>query len=424
MAMLWCRYHKCKSLIYPNVNLLTKENSEFSPYLCCSSTFFMFRIIFLLLFTNQLVAQISTYEVSARNVLKEYIIKDASIALNEFPVTITSFTSPRSAGGKHDFFSEGDYWWPDPQNPNGPYIQKDGLTNPDNFVAHRKAMIQFSRIMGALASAYIITKDEVYAKQAFRHAHAWLIDTATRMNPHMLYAQAIHGRFTGRGIGIIDMIQFMEVAQSLLVLEKSKYANVKEYTAYRKWFDQYLNWVTTHQYGIDEKNALNNHGTCWTMQVAAFALFTKNNALLDSCRNRYKYNHLPQQMDSLGGFPRELARTKPYGYSLFNLDAMTMLCQILSTEKDNLWEYKTPDGRSIRKGISFLYPYVLNKDSWPFKQDVMYWSEWPKAQPFLLFGAKALNHEEYFKLWEALDHNPSTEEIIRNLPVRYPLIWF
>jgi hypothetical protein len=40
-------------------------------------------------------------------------------------------------GGKHDFYSEGDYWWPDEKNPNGPYIQKDGLTNPENFVAHR-----------------------------------------------------------------------------------------------------------------------------------------------------------------------------------------------------------------------------------------------------------------------------------------------
>lgn len=384
----------------------------------------MFRILILLLIPYVLVAQTSNYEIIARVVLQASILNDASTALTESPVSITSFTSQRSAGGKHDFFSEGDYWWPDPKDPTGPYIQKDGLTNPDNFVAHRKAMIHFSKIMGALASAYILTGDEVYAKQAFRHARVWFIDTATRMNPHMLYAQAIQGRYTGRGTGIIDMIQFMEVSQSLVVLEKSKYASKKEYMGYRKWFNQYLNWVTTHQYGIDEKNALNNHGTCWTMQVAAFALFTKNTPLLDSCRNRYKLIHLPHQMDSIGSFPRELARTKPFGYSLFNLDAMVMLCQILSTAKDDLWSYITPDGRSISKGISFLYPYLLNKESWPYKQDVMYWDEWPKAQPFLLFGAKALQREAYFDLWKNLEHQPRTEEVIRNLPVRYPLIWF
>jgi hypothetical protein len=30
------------------------------------------------------------------------------------PITITAETSSRSAGGKHDFFSEADYFWPDP----------------------------------------------------------------------------------------------------------------------------------------------------------------------------------------------------------------------------------------------------------------------------------------------------------------------
>src|SRR4030095_5962610 len=59
------------------------------------------------------------------------VLKAANQYLKEEPITITASTSPRSAGGLHDFFSEGDYWWPDPQNPDGPYIQRDGLTNPD-----------------------------------------------------------------------------------------------------------------------------------------------------------------------------------------------------------------------------------------------------------------------------------------------------
>ena len=357
-------------------------------------------------------------------VLRNLDLKEAAWAMDQQPITITSFRSPRSVGDKHDFFSEGDYWWPDPQNPEGPYVQRDGMTNPDNFVDHRKMMIRFSRIMGALTSAYLLTKDEKYSSQAFAHARAWFIDTTTRMNPHMLYAQAIKGRFTGRGIGIIDMIQFIEVSQSLLKLEQAKGANKQEYLAYRKWFEDFLQWVTTHPYGLDEKKALNNHGTCWTLQVSAFAKFTNNKALLDTCRIRYKYVHLPDQMAADGSFPKELARTKPYGYSLFNLDAMTMLCQILSDKQENLWQYQTSDQRSIQKGISFLYPYVSDKQQWPFKKDVMYWDEWPVAQPFLLFGAHAFANQGYFSVWEKLEHKPVTEEIIRNLPVRHPLIWF
>src|SRR5512136_2140086 len=74
--------------------------------------------------------------------LKDEIIARADNLLTEKPVTITDFICNRSAGGKHDFYSEGDYWWPDPQNPDGPYIQRDGMTNPGNFVDHRKAVIR------------------------------------------------------------------------------------------------------------------------------------------------------------------------------------------------------------------------------------------------------------------------------------------
>jgi hypothetical protein len=53
----------------------------------------------------------------------------------------------------------------------------------------------------------------------------------------------------------------------------------------------------------------------------------------------------------------------------------------------------------------------------------MYWDEWPVAQPFLIFGARAFDHVGYFTAWQKLNHEPVTEEIIRNLPVRHPLIW-
>jgi hypothetical protein len=381
-------------------------------------------LLLLLFQVSFALAQKATVFREAAVVLKSTVLPAADSALTQLPITITAYRSLRSAGGSHDFFSEGDYWWPDPQNPQGPYIQRDGLTNPDNFVEHRNAMIRFSRIMGALASAYILTGEDKYARHAFVHARSWFIDTATRMHPHMLYAQAIQGRFTGRGIGIIDMIQFMEVSQALLKLESSRSAKPTEYKVFRNWFDDYLRWVTTHKYGIDEKNALNNHGTCWTMQVATFARFTKNQALLDTCRTRYRNIHLPDQMAAEGSFPKELVRTKPYGYSIFNLDAMVMICQILSDRQHDLWSFHSANNRTILNGIDFLFPYVQNKHLWPYKQDVMYWNDWPVAQPFLLFGANAFRRPEWLRTWKQLNHAPVVQEIIRNLPVRHPLIWF
>jgi hypothetical protein len=356
-------------------------------------------------------------------VLRNQIMEEAAWALDQLPVTVTSATSPRSAGGKHDFFSEGDYWWPNPQSPDSPYVQKDGMTNPDNFIAHRIAMIRFSKIVGALASAYILTGDKKYFQHVLTHCLAWFVDTATRMNPNLQFAQAIKGRFTGRGIGIIDTIQLMEVVQGLLSMRTEKGADKEKVAAIRNWFAEYLHWLTTHKYGRDEMNAANNHGTCWVMQVAVFAKFTGDTKLMDFCSERYKTVLLPNQMAADGSFPQELRRTKPFGYSIFNLDAMATICQTLSTQHDNLWTYETADGRSIKKGIEFLYPYVADKSKWPFAKDVMYWDQWPVAQPFLVFGANAFHQQEWMNTWKKLDHAPAVEEVIRNLPVRHPLIW-
>lgn len=359
----------------------------------------------------------------ATKFLKREIIVRADKVLFEQPVTITSFVCKRSAGGIHDFYSEGDYWWPDPKNPEGPYIQRDGMTNPNNFVAHRIAMIRLSRIVGSLASAYKITGDEKYVRQAFIHLKSWFADPLTKMNPSLIFAQAIKGRFTGRGVGIIDTIQLMEVAQAILVMENAKCVNKDLLDAIKLWFTEYIQWLMTHQYSKDEMNAKNNHATCWVMQVASFARLTGDEEIMDFCRKRYKEVLLPDQMAIDGSFPQELKRTKPYGYSIFNLDAMTMVCLILTDKNNDLINYKTPDGKCLKKGIEYLYPFIKDKSKWTYSHDVMYWENWPVAQPSLVFGAYEFGNRSWFVTWKSLDHYPEVEEVIRNLPVRNPVIW-
>lgn len=384
-------------------------------------TYFALFITSILLLTYSCTNK-QDWNTDATSILKETILKKAEWAMKQEPQTITSFRCERSAGDEHDFYSEGDYWWPNPADPEGPYIRKDGETNPDNFIEHRTAMIRFSKVVGSLASAYLITGDEKYVTQAFTHINAWFTDEATKMNPSLIYAQAIKGRTTGRGIGIIDTIHLMEVAQGILCMEKASSVDKSNLLKVKEWFADYINWLTTHPNGIDEMNEKNNHGTCWVMQVASFAKLTNNESVLDFCKDRYK-TILLEQMGNDGSFPLELKRTKPYGYSLFNLDAMSTICQILSTPEDNLWTYSTPAGLGIEKGIEFMYPYIKNKNTWTYPQDVMYWNDWPVAQPALIFAAKAYNNVDYFNLWGQLAHDTEVYEVERNLPVRNPLIW-
>ncbi len=356
-------------------------------------------------------------------VLAKEILQNASHSLQQRPITVTSYFAERSAGNKHDFFSEGDYWWPDSSNPQGPYIQKDGQTNPNNFVQHRLAMIQFSQLMGNLVSAYLISGDNKYAKASIKHLKAWFIDTATSMNPSLLYAQAIKGKVTGRGVGIIDMIQMMEVAQSVRVLEKAGLIPLQDLSKIKQWFSDYLFWVTNHSYGKDERDSKNNHATCWVMQVLSFAKLTKNDSLIRDCSKRFQQILLPNQLAIDGSFPLELKRTKPYGYSLFNLDAMTMVAHLLKKENPYIFKYQLVNGTSMFNAIQFMAPNVNNKSRWPFSKDVMFWEQWPVAQPFLIFGYHEFKEAAWLETWNKLEHFPDNQEVIRNLPIRNPLIW-
>jgi hypothetical protein len=351
------------------------------------------------------------------------ILRAADRYLREQPITITAYSSPRSTGGRHDYFSEGDYWWPDPNHPGGPYIQRDGESNPDNFNDHRLALIRLSVQVGSLAAAWRVTHEKKYAAHAARHLRAWFVDANTLMNPNLQYAQAIHGRSTGRSIGIIDTLHLAEVARSISRIESSRQLSDKDESAVSKWFADYLDWMTTSKNGLEEREAKNNHGTCWLVQAAEFARLTGNQEVSAFCRERFRNVIVPGQIAADGSFPQELRRTKPYGYSIFNLDAMATLCQILSKPSDDLFRFTLPDGRGFAKAMEYMFPFLLDKKMWPHAHDIQYWEDWPVRQPGLLFAGISLHRPEYLQLWQRLDPDPTVAEIIRNYPIRQPVLW-
>lgn len=354
---------------------------------------------------------------------RERVLAAATAFLTEEPVTVTATSSPRSTGGPHDFFSEGDYWWPDPANSGGPYVRRDGQSNPDNFVGHRQALMRLSRIVPALGAAWVLTGEGRYSEHAARHLRAWFVDPDTRMAPHLRYAQAIHGVSPGRGTGIIDTIHLVEVARALESMEKAPGLSKAEREGVLRWFVDYLRWMTTDPNGIEEREAKNNHGTCWVMQVAAFARLTGNEELLAFGRDRFRTVLVPGQMAADGSFPLETARTKPHGYSLFNLDAMATTAWILSTPADDLWRFETADGRGLRRAVAWMAPFIRNRQKWPFPPDVMYDDQWPMRQPSLLFAGLAYGEVSYLELWKTLPADSSVDEVIRNFFVRQPVLW-
>lgn len=352
------------------------------------------------------------------------VLAAADRALAATAPTITAFPAQLSEGGRNDFYSNGDYWWPDPAKPNGlPYIRRDGQTNPENFVQHRNALNTFRDHVAALAAAYRLTRDEKYADQAGRFLDVFLLDAGTRMNPHLKYAQAIPGRNPGRGIGIIDTLHLIEIPKAIVALRGSRGLTTEREAGLRRWFGDYKDWMLTSVNGQEEANEKNNHAVAFWLQVAVFADFTGDQAALAECRARLTQKFLAVQMAADGGFPLELARTKPYAYSLFQLDNLATLGSVLSDDRTNYWRYTLPDGRGLAKGVEFMSPFVADKSKWKRPPDVQAWDGWPSRPVFLLFAGLALERPDLIDLWRRLDGDPSDPEVRRNRAITQPLLW-
>jgi hypothetical protein len=80
----------------------------------------------------------SQSDLDVREIDHVRVVAEADKFLDQPPVIITNFHAGRSAGGSHDYYSEADYFRPDAANPQGPYVSRDSLSNPDNFNNHRR----------------------------------------------------------------------------------------------------------------------------------------------------------------------------------------------------------------------------------------------------------------------------------------------
>ena len=377
------------------------------------------------------------------------ILRLANQWVSAKPQTITDFPAKDSPGGPHDFFSEADYFWPNPANPGGPWKEIDGKSNPANFQEHRKAMIRLSEAVPALTAGFLLTRKQEFARAAAAHLVAWFVTPATRMNPNLQYSQGYPGGPTGRSYGIIDTLHLVEPARAAGFLKAALGAN---FAGVQGWFREYLGWMKTSAPGMKERDATNNHAIAWALQAAEFARLAGDNLTREEVRARFETVQLPTQENAQGGFPRELARTKPYGYSIFQFDCATALgwsLGILTPQAEAAGAQGKPDSladsvfhpvpaaastpaspyndatahEALCRAAAFLYPYLDDKSKWPYAHDVQHWESWPVRSPGLLFCGLSCDRPEYIALWRRLDPDPTDPEIIRNYPVRQPLLW-
>jgi len=296
-------------------------------------------------------------------------------ALRAGPWSVTSHRPEVPGVGPNDYFSEGLYWWPDPQNPEGPFIRKDCHRNPNRFAANAKDLKALSEALLVLGyGAYMLGRPEC-AKHACDLITVWFVEPGTRMNPNLEFGQAVRGISSGRARGIIETVELIFAAQGILLLEASGNLDARLAHSVRQWFAEYLQWLTTSEKGRHEKNATNNHATWWTAQVSAFALFTGDAGAQRLAWDHYREYLVPGQLREDGSCPSEEARPAALGYSAMNLDGFAAICRLAQTAGIDLWNFKTELDIGVERGFRYLVPYILQPSTWRKQQIEPYRSD-------------------------------------------------
>jgi hypothetical protein len=316
--------------------------------------------------------------------LVEKIIKEADKYLPKTILSVVDKNKPAPSGDKHDYISCAPYYWPDPANPTGPYIRRDGEKNKAVTTPDKNNMGTMANSIISLSLAYNLTSEEKYAAKAVENLRIWFLNPKTRMNPNLNFGQTIYGYFggKGRGAGMIETYKLVEMLDGIELLRKSLKFTTTDQENLSKWFTEYLNWMMTSEVGNQEYNAKNNHGTAFDVQLSRVALYVGREDIARKYINDFPSRRIFKQIEPDGKQPAELARTKALHYSAFNITHMLDMCLIAKTLNIDLLSVKSEDGRNILKAIEFMAQYAgKQQNQFPFSQI----NEWNQDQKLLIF---------------------------------------
>lgn len=350
------------------------------------------------------------------------LLAEADKALTNPAYSVTDKPSPPPGGSKHDYMSLGTYWWPNPKTEDGlPYVRDDGRPNPekdtDRYDLSRLSLM--TNDVQTLSLAYYITDDPRYAKRAAELVRTWFLNPATRMNPELEFSQAIPGVTKGRGTGIIDTVRLTRVVDSIGVIEPSNALGASEMSALKSWFSAYLRWMTTSENGKSEQAANNNHGAWYDQQILSFALFVGDVDLAEKTAENAAKMRIVAQIDKDGTLPHEIARTRTFFYSMYGAQALMDVATLSECVGQDLWNFESLDGRSLRKSVDLLARYAGVESSWPHPEtlieddrlyDVLSRAAWA-------YDDKALADRARIK-WRFVSNQPASLLLPRYAPVK------
>ena len=288
-----------------------------------------------------------------------------------------------ASGNPHDYASQGPYWWPNPDTPDGlPYICKDGVTNPASVepIGYDK----MTEAVHHLALAALYFQDGRYAERAVKLLRVWHLDPETYMTPHAEYAQAIPGICSGRGIGIVDFRLSHMVFDAVAILEHMGYIGTDEINALKRWYSDFADWLLTSEKALTEDTEPNNHGTCFDVLLLSIAAFTSRAALTHKVLSTAYHRRFVLQTEPSGAQPLELSRTCGMHYTLANIHQQLHIAEFAEMNGDNsFFEPDAERGACILKtAFDYIYGWAKEPSSFPYSE--IWWDRIPKQMTAIM----------------------------------------
>lgn len=254
-------------------------------------------------------------------------VETANLYCTQSPIVVTD-KKTTLAPDKHYYYSIGPYWWPDPQNPDGPYINQDGSINPEYYDYDAQVLIDFVDRCELLSIAYFFTENDKYYDAFVRQLRAWFVDEETLMYPNFEYSQVIKGHYNNKGRGKIEAYEFVDLIESIRMVSLIRPIERNTLVEVQKWFDTFADWLE-NAYGPTMRRIQNNVTLAYDVMLTDMYMFAGQNKKAKAIARTFAKRRIKTQINENGEQPAELVRASSVTYSIFNLNHILDYCYIV-----------------------------------------------------------------------------------------------
>jgi len=207
---------------------------------------------------------------------------------------------------------------------------------------------------------------------------------------------------------LIETRDIYRILDAAILIQNSPNWSKEDHKSLKNWFSDYLTWMLESPIGQDEAKAKNNHGTFYSEQVIAMALFIDKPEIALKEIEIFK-NRMESQMKSDGSQPLELARTKSWNYVNMNMYGYYLIAKLAENVNVSLWNHQISEGKNMKNALQFIIPYLKNEKVWEYEQ--IQKISYGETIKILKFATSKYNNSEYEEIAKKIDFKSYKSEI-------------